>query len=613
MSSLAWSILILPSAVVLWWIYRRGDTSRERILGSTLLLERAQIVSRSVRWQPPWRALIEALILLGVILALTDPFEVIKARTPIAVVAIDTSPRMLVRVADKEGTTRLDRARVRAIELVQEFEPGTRVIVISQHGTIGPLSASEAVVALEKISVRYDERSVFELLSDARGRFPESLVHVVGEGTVALPTPTWLRWYSVDEQAHDNVAIVGVDTGRREVVVRSYSLRPETLALVLSDISGKPQGRLDLTIPAGEQRSVRFSGSFPNAGAVLLSRPGGADALALDDLAYFVEPRQDEGIVVSSALSLQALGLTETMLPGFRFVASDASALGTRQPRQLLHRQPLLSEQEERCADRESRRIVSITPSGSGLRSVEDARITWWNEQEDLLRYVTLDLLRLPQVMVLPESTSTGAALALTNTGPVITRSNLGDCSEVRVGFELLPFSRGGDKSVSILTLNLLSWLSEEASSASAVTVIPSGVAWKVGSGSDSETTRIASVLGELRAEYAVGQEVSAPGLYRVERKGVSSEFRARTFRSETISDNRIVAVHSIGVAAEREVRKDESESEAESVSSDTNQPLRWLLAAIGVLLLVDILYVLARGGHLTLGKHKTKRTEVST
>lgn len=162
-----------------------------------------------------------------------------------AVIIIDTSPSMGYRVA---GTSRLDEARRRATELLDELPPNSKVAILPTHdpsGTWQPtaLEARQQIDALREPSGSAQPlgpalRAAYDLLATADENNPEGaeplvkLVAVFGDGTVgswnakdvsglqakrdSLPTPPTHVFFNVGAEKRINLTIseVKMDTDR---------------------------------------------------------------------------------------------------------------------------------------------------------------------------------------------------------------------------------------------------------------------------------------------------------------------------------------------------------------------------------------------------------------
>ncbi len=253
-----------------------------------------------------------------------------------AVIIIDTSPSM----GYKEGTTtRLDEARRRASDLLNQLPPNSKVAVLPTHDPTGSwqpttLEAGQRIESFKEPSGSARPlgpaiRAAYDLLATADDDKPEGaeplvkLVAVFGDGTNgswdakdvsglkakrdALPQPAAHVFFNVGAKAPKNVSLadvkMGTDrlSGAADAVVTAF-VRSEGIdvpgLVVSAQLDDGPSEVLPLDLSSGQTLPAVFSFRKPTPGfhtvRVKIDREN-ADALPFDNERSFtfeVQPRR---------------------------------------------------------------------------------------------------------------------------------------------------------------------------------------------------------------------------------------------------------------------------------------------------------------------------------
>lgn len=254
-----------------------------------------------------------------------------------AVIVIDTSPSMGYRAA---GTSRLDEARRRANELLNELPPNSKVAILPSHdpsGTWQPtaLEARQQIEALREPSGSAQPlgpaiRAAYDLLATVDQDNPEGaeplvkLIAVFGDGTTgswdakdvsglvakrnALPTPPTHVFFNVGVEKHENLAVteLKMDTDRLSgaadavvtAMVRADGMRIDGLPVV-AQLDDGPTEVVTLTLAQDQTLPAVFTFRKPKAGfhtvRVKIDRAN-EDALPFDNERWFtfeVQPKRN--------------------------------------------------------------------------------------------------------------------------------------------------------------------------------------------------------------------------------------------------------------------------------------------------------------------------------
>lgn len=297
--------LLLPVIVALYLLKLRRT---ERPVSSTYLWRR---VVRDVEANAPWQRLrpnlllvLQLLFLLTLILALARPFTRASGlSSEAAILIIDSSASMS---ATDSQPTRLDAAKARARQLVDDMPDTTRITVIEagQEASVRLASSRDrrqaqlAINAIQPGTGGADLEVALELASAVAARQPGTEIVVLSDGRVELPERMALKGalrYLPVGISGENQAITLFNLETRPAgglaafaQVRNYGKETVTRRLSLY-ADGQLINAYDMTLePGGEQALVVED--LPAGTTQAEARLSGADILALDDTAFALPP-----------------------------------------------------------------------------------------------------------------------------------------------------------------------------------------------------------------------------------------------------------------------------------------------------------------------------------
>ena len=297
---------------------------------------------RDVEANAPWQRLrfnvlmlLQLLFLAALILALTRPFTWSEgAGGQAAIFILDASASMS---ATDTAPTRLEAARQRAIQLIDDLPDSARVTVIeagreAQVRLSSSLDRRQAHRAIEQIQAGFggsDMTTALELASAIAARQPGTEIFVLSDGRVELPDRLALRGrlrylpfgLSGENQAVSLLtleAAPGANTLTAFTQVSNYGQQPASRRLSLF-ADGMLVNVFDLEniAPGGQQ--VVLAEDLPLETRVIEARLNESDILLSDDVARAVQPQSrpvhihvvgENNLFIQTALSL---------LPGVTF------------------------------------------------------------------------------------------------------------------------------------------------------------------------------------------------------------------------------------------------------------------------------------------------------
>lgn len=309
--------LLLP-VIVAFYLLKLRRTERE--VSSTYLWRK---MIRDVEANAPWQKLKPSLLLLlqllflaALILAAARPFTLgLKGVGQTVILIIDSSASMS---AGDVRPTRLEAARQRAVQIVDELPTNGRVTVI-EAGSEARLRVSStqdrrlAHQAIEQIQAGTGGAELgmaLELASAIASRQPDTDIVVLSDGRGNLPEHLSLHGrltfdpigLSGENQAISQLKVEFLPGGGYQAFIQAtnYGRQPAQRRMdVLAD--GRLVSVFDLSLPVGGSQAV-VAGDLPLGAQLITARLEGSDPLASDDqaIAAVRQPAPVRAALVSS-------------------------------------------------------------------------------------------------------------------------------------------------------------------------------------------------------------------------------------------------------------------------------------------------------------------------
>jgi hypothetical protein len=472
-----WALAALPLAAgLLVYVYRKKGSSSAQVVSSLFLLKNLpRATPGRRRFVPPLQFWIELSLFL--FLGCAAATLILSESGKQIAIVVDTSLSMAA--TDSANTTSLTYAKSAAsADISQMFSPA-RFSVFSANSTLAAItergvSSASAVAALPSIEASF--------ASDRLASHIESLLQQNLYDSI---------WVYTDRRNESNGILTKVKittTPRTEaeplnfwvVGLATKAIDGQTFVLATTNLSAHSATRLSLsgtcyaasrvvTLPPVVITQRPYAAVTTKLGplnedwsycritatSVDNDRP---DQLPTDNIGWITRASSTTNITLESDLSAQELGLSN--LKGFSFTNSSTTQGST--PLLFHRRLPRLLSTSKLNAPT----LLVAPQSGSlpwggradDLTPEKMLEVTRWEASHPLLKYVKPTLLQIPATKKLtcPESSS---PVLFAGPGPLVCAGEKDGSRYAIVGFELFPFDGTRSPTVSIFTLNLLSWL----------------------------------------------------------------------------------------------------------------------------------------------------------
>ena len=441
---------------------------RERprsVIVSSILGYRALRGLRAERpWGWPrldWLFLIELLILSMVVLAMAQPY-MIHQHTPVAAV-LDNSASMQAGARLEAAKAALQRAIPDQNEVaVTVFETAPQPHQLGAD--LSPARARSAIARAKAVDAAQSPVSVARMLRDivAGHRFTQCLFATASP--VSQPLPPELHVFKAGDPlpnyAIGSFAVGGAQFGsgalKARLAIANFSPQPQTLDVAIS-AEGRILRRAQARVGALEITSVEFPTLAPSDVYRADLKP--ADAFALDNVA-FATPAAGAQIQVLfvSPTPADAAGLSSLPQLSVHTISPENYSPAAAKADLLIFEYGIPKELPAANA------LLVMPPGGDdvfGLRVVPGAttQITDWRSPDPLTDGVNFRLLSLRQ----PESFAVHPwmpSVVNSNLGSVVMQGNHLGHRYVVVGFNPFPWMGRRNLPMSVLTLNILGYLS---------------------------------------------------------------------------------------------------------------------------------------------------------
>jgi hypothetical protein len=300
--------IVGPLIVAMYLLKLRRE---ERTVSSTFLWQK---MVRDVEANAPWQKLrrnllllLQLLLMLLIVFALARPFLRTQGISGTnLIIIIDHSASM---AATDEPPTRLDAAKVRAIQLIDQLPDGGRATVIAAGSTMEvPAAATtdrrELRRAIEQIQIGYggtsDLSQALTLASALAAREEDSEVAIISDGNVIIPedlrVPARVSYFPIGRST-ENMAISAISlqpsAGGQTLFVQATNYGGNIASRRLDIyLDGAIYNAFNLTLEPGREQS--FIAEIPAQVQTVEARlEGDSDALPADDRAFAVSSLGD--------------------------------------------------------------------------------------------------------------------------------------------------------------------------------------------------------------------------------------------------------------------------------------------------------------------------------
>lgn len=472
-------LALLPIVVGgLWYAYKRMGQARKLTVGTSFYLKKLRGTSSSRRrFIPPWRFLIELVSLL--LLTLAAAGIVFKRDSKRILFILDDSRSMgaviegesLMQLAAQRISSDLDAESLSTPSLIKTSEPERVLTAVALKKALNDLRAIDV------------EDGIEGLISREAPNFDE--VRVYTDKELAAGGAFFAPALFSRERAPQNVGIVGAVQAGNSLKVSLFRTGSgaETVKVTLKKYTnGLWQDAASRSVRLIDSAEAAFNLSDESPVEVSLSAPFGSNAISADDRAWII-PESSKVFRVHGELSLDAL-----KIEGFQFV--KASSLTQGNYNDIFYK-------------------LDGAASGNGLfilapgtvkqdAAIAKGALSKWRADSPLLKYLfSADLSDVPY---LPLSLPIEVEVLAGGAGGVMLGATNGRVRRVYSGVDLFPYN-SNNVARSIVTLNILNWLSEA-----------------------QEETQNGAILKSTESYFSLaGDKIVEPinaGLYRVKSQG---------------------------------------------------------------------------------------------
>lgn len=471
-----WLLAAVPIAGgLLVYIYRKRGSSTQRVVSSLFLmrnLPRATPGKR--RFVPPLQFWVE--LLLFTLLACAAASLMLNEQGKRIAVVIDNSLSM--SAVDQAGASRLDRVKSFASAEIAQTLPPTRFTVFAANSSLTSVSARgvstpTALAAVANTPQEFSADKISTHLESllSQGVFDAVWIYtdhplqdgVVPQRTRVITIPSepadrvnaWVSNLSVRDRGGESAISAHVESSAKTPLRASvgatcshasstFELPPVSIVLEFQ----KPQTvQLPLAIPQWSYCRV-----------YLTLPPGTFDGVHHDNEGWIANNPSKGAIKVVSPLSPEELGLSQIKTRAFSKEGTPPSAPTIFHRAATVQSNPL------------SASLIVFPPTGALLQggyvhpeaSATTIEITRWDASHPILTYVNPSLLKIPiaRRLTCPEAST---PLLFSQAGALACAGETNGVRYAIIGFELFPFDGKKNPTLSILTLNLLSWISHQS------------------------------------------------------------------------------------------------------------------------------------------------------
>ena len=486
------------AAAALVYAYRRRGQGTRLVVASTLLLKTIErTIATPKKFVPPPRFFFELLLLILLLLGAAGLY--LRERGAMYALVIDNSLSMRAAApASASGEDSMTLAKKGAESFLSGLDAESQIALYAaspaprQLGG-GLLSPSAAQRELERITPVYagDTLDTFlpRLLRNEQYEkvlaFTDGHVSLQGNAAAKAYTRLEIHANSSELQSAHNIALTHISAKKQaaggdslsvSVNAASYAQKQvrASIALEVLEHSAKgsrfvPFDRREISIEPGASARVSFA-AVPAAYQQFKARlqqtgenssARSLNALAEDDDAFLALGKSEGSIYVISRFSIRELGLEKAPLAQFEQIVperfGEALPADERAHTLIFHR---ITPSE---LPRNNALFIAPSPETTLFkveRSVARAAVSRWRTSHPILTYLSLPEMQLKDLSVLAVP-AWARELVVTTEGVAAFAGEKDGFRYVVLGFEVLPFEGKNAATLSILTLNILKWLSD--------------------------------------------------------------------------------------------------------------------------------------------------------
>ncbi len=484
-------LLLIPAVLGgLLYAYRKGGRGKEVMVSTLLIFKKLTAPPRTrQKFWPPLRFFIELILLIALSLAAAGLFqEGFKNRYGII---IDNSFSMFAR--NKNGERHIDIAKRDAKTFLGSLSFGEGAKVCQTSPSLSCLSndvvdSGRAMDLIDSIEVAYGEdeidQAVTSLLSDpsvdkvivisdkppATQDKPNSRVLVKSSSDLVEPLPNVaISSVRVDKLENEKTIKIGIAVAAFGLETASLDVQVDSIEIINGEMNTSAGPKRAISIAGGGVGQAEFSLPEALGYSITLLFPERAswNSVSEDDRAFIAPKVSRGGGVLVSQFTTKELGLDRISTFSFKNFKPEDPNLVINGSDFVIYHNVSTSELPDTNA-------LYVNPLSDGpffelikkeTENNERVEVTSWDETNPITSYLKLSLLNFTEVNALKGKLGSNAVVT-TNIGPAVLGLEQNGKRYAAVGFEILPFKGNSSPILSILTLNVLKWISGRGISA---------------------------------------------------------------------------------------------------------------------------------------------------
>jgi hypothetical protein len=470
-------LLGIPIALsALLFIYKRKGIAIKVKVATTLLLKALTKENQArSKFKPPWRIIIEILVIILLILAASN------LKLPIGqksyAIIIDNSFHTFARHGSK---TRLDQIKEEVKNISGSIGLDSKLNIYEAYPEPKLLSSSSLLAssidsALNQIKSAYSENNILSVTENILANEHYDYTYIVSdlyEDNFNLPNN--IKFKSVSSKLNtlnNNIAISAITKSANnqiDVSVSSYSELNTKTVVVLncfgSDLNEKRISEKDLDLLRGQSKRIIFSinNEFKACKAKLQFAQNSAnfssDLIAEDNLAWIINDVDNDKNLIVSNLNTNELKISNLKLYNFERISSAQY----EELKDLSSYQKIIFHKyyPEKLVPKNQ--LIITPPSSDKIfngKLNQKLIIENWSTNSKLLTYLKPEMFKVNNYISFNPKISLSPIIS-TSSGQVISIGLIDGNRFILSGLELLPYEGEENTLSSILLLNSLKWLS---------------------------------------------------------------------------------------------------------------------------------------------------------
>jgi hypothetical protein len=484
-----WWLLLFPVlASALFYCYRIRSRPEQETVASLFLLKKLVSQSYSPKTvRLPLLFWLELVMLALILFVLAKPNWSATKKT--AVILIDNSFSMSqILGSAKDRRSLLSLAKAEAAEIIRRSVSGTRFEIyasapncqnLKESRSLAAVSNSEATAQLQSLKLSFSEDQLTNCIYRLKRKFVDAQIYVVTDRAPSVQTESNLKVKTITSSADSyNLAVVGVDLAQGSTDLLSVDIaafgnlaqeKKATLSLYSLGVSGERRLLREREVSLTSRVVSELLRVDPKDQIYYVelraTQRSVAEAFSLDNYAWYVRGKTARATIdLYSDRSRTELNLNQ--IKGFRFnLNKPEDYLNSSGP----NGDAIIFDRFIPASLPDVNSLFLLPPDQSEVESlprsesaVSNQPLLFVDEKHELLRYLDLNNWKKVSGRVVTGPIWLHSVMSVAD-GALLSAGVDHGSRYVNLGFDLFPFEGDRNLGVSILTLNVLNWLSLKA------------------------------------------------------------------------------------------------------------------------------------------------------